>query len=304
MKNLNDLRILVVGDIMLDRYIQGTVNRISPEAPVPIVHVKKQYNTLGGCGNVVRNLKEIGVEVDCLASIGKDFNGEYITTELKQIGANPLLFNGSSTTIVKERIIADERKVQMLRIDREDVRPINPLLPIDIHARMVNQKKYDVVIISDYAKGMISFDLMKFLKEEHSKIIVDPKPINTGMYNGVHMITPNSEEWKVIQLSSVYTLYKVKYILETKGKDGMKLIDYPLDKSVDIPAEPVEVYNVSGAGDTVIAVMGVCLSLGLDELNAAKVANKCAGYVVTQPGTSVIPKNKFIHNLHCIIGDK
>ena len=304
MRKLQDTRILVVGDIMLDRYIVGDVERISPEAPVPIVHVKEEYSTLGGCGNVVRNLRELGCQVDCLSSIGIDIDGETISEELKYIGAQPLLFYGSKQSIVKERIIADQRKVQMLRIDRETIIPVDPKLPIDIFTRLCRDR-YNMIVVSDYAKGMISSGLMEFLKhEQNADIIVDPKPQNGGIYNGVFMVTPNEKEWQQMMFSSAYTLNHVKFILETKGNKGMKLIDNQTEKAIEIPAEPVAVYNVSGAGDTVVAVMAACLSIDLDPVKAAKVANKCAGYVVTQPGTSVIPQNKFIQNLECVLGGK
>ena len=215
------------------------------------------------------------------------------------------MFYGSNQTTVKERIIADQRKVQMLRIDREETKPIPSNLPVDILIRMNGGKlKYDMVIVSDYAKGMISSGLMTFLKEEQrAKIIVDPKPINGSKYNGVYMVTPNEKEWGEMLFSSAYTLSHVNYILATKGSKGMTLIDnLNNEKTEDIPAEPVAVYNVSGAGDTVVAVMASCLSIGLDPLKSARVANKCAGYVVTQPGTSVVPKNAFDNYLNCVLG--
>lgn len=304
MRQLEETRILVVGDIMLDRYVVGDVERISPEAPVPIVHVKEEYSTLGGCGNVVRNLRELGCEVDCLASVGIDIDGETISEELKYVGAKPLLFYGSKQSIVKERIIADQRKVQMLRIDRETVASVDPKLPIDIFTRLCRDQ-YDMIVVSDYAKGMVSSGLMEFLKrEQKAKIIVDPKPQNGGIYNGVFMVTPNEQEWRQMMFSSAYTLNHVQFILETRGNKGMKLINNKTEEVTEIPAEPVAVYNVSGAGDTVVAVMAACLSLSLDEVRSAKVANKCAGYVVTQPGTSVVPKYRFIQYLECIMGKK
>jgi len=304
MKQLEQLRILVVGDIMLDKYVVGDVQRISPEAPVPIVHVTEEYRTLGGCGNVARNISELGCKVDCLASIGIDIDGEIIADELKQLGIRSCLFYGSKQTTVKERIIADQRKVQMLRIDREQVTEIDPKLPIEIFTRMCRDV-YDMVVISDYAKGMVTHGLMEFLKfEQNADIIVDPKPKNGGIYNGVFMITPNEKEWEQMMFSSAYTLNNVKYILETKGNKGMNLIDNEFELIESIPAEPVDVYNVSGAGDTVVAVMAVCLSMELSALQAAKVANKCAGYVVTKTGTSTVPQNIFMRNLNCILGGK
>lgn len=306
MKKLEQLKILVVGDIMLDRYILGTVERISPEAPIPIVRVTEEYCTLGGCGNVVRNLRELGAQVDCLASIGVDIDGETISEELSYVGAKSLLFFGSKQSTVKERVIADQRKIQMLRIDREETHSIKPNLPIDTFMRVNSGKsKYDMIVVSDYAKGMITSGLIEFLKhEQDARIIVDPKPINGGIYQGVYMVTPNKKEWESMSFSSAYTLHNVKYILETKGHEGMCLMDNEFDISHDIAAEPVAVYNVSGAGDTVVAVMAVCISMGLDALKSAQVANKCAGYVVTQLGTSVVPKSLFMQNLECVVGGK
>jgi len=289
MKKAESIRILVVGDIMLDKYVVGDVSRISPEAPVPVVNVKDEYSTLGGCGNVVRNIREFGVEVDCLASIGTDIEGKSILDELKEIGVNPLLFFGSERSTIKERIIAEHRSVQMIRIDREVTTTIPGEFPIKKLKEADNN--YDMIVISDYAKGMISNDLMEYLRTRKTKIIVDPKPLNAWMYNNVFMITPNEKEWGEMQIASNYRLDNVKYMLITMGKKGMKLIEGY--KELYIEAEPVDIYNVSGAGDTVVAVMAVCLSIGLDASKAASIANKCAGYVVTQPGTSVVPKELF-----------
>lgn len=295
MKEIEDIKILVVGDIMLDKYIIGTVDKISPEAPVPVVNVREEYSTLGGCGNVVRNIREFGVKVDCLASIGNDVAGKIIVEKLNKIGAGTLICFGSEISTVKERIIAEHRSVQMLRIDREETITIDASLPINKLKNLDN--KYDMIVISDYAKGMISNKLMKYLKSiKGTNIIVDPKPANAWMYNNVHMITPNEKEWNQIELSSSFKLSNIKYVLKTMGKKGMKLIEGY--KEWYIEAEPVDIYNVSGAGDTVVATMAVCLSMGLDAPISARIANKCAGYVVTQPGTSVVPKEKFFKILN------
>jgi rfaE bifunctional protein kinase chain/domain len=294
MKKPEHVKILVIGDIMLDKYVVGEVNRISPEAPVGIVNVTEEYHTLGGCGNVVKNIRELGAEVDCLSSIASDINGQIISNELKRIGVGNLLFQGSDRTTVKERIISDQRHVQMLRIDRETIKTINSKIAINT-IEMVEEFNYNMIIISDYAKGMISEELMQYLKTKNVKIIVDPKPINGYMYNGVYMITPNENEWNTMKLSSKYNLRNVSFFLITKGKYGMKLIENGGDYYFwDIPAEPVDIYNVSGAGDTVVAIMAVCLSMGWKELDSAIIANKCAAYVITQPGTSAIPKDRFI----------
>lgn len=289
--NLENIRILVLGDIMLDKYVVGDVDRISPEAPVPIVKVTDEYCTLGGCGNVVRNIREIGVEVDCAASITSDYAGGKIVELLDAIGAGNLLVHQSDVTTVKERIIADQRKIQMIRIDREVTHPINPT-PIIEEIRSSN-KRYDVTVVSDYAKGVISYELMQYLDQLYDcPVIVDPKPQNKFYYGKPFMITPNTRECEQMGGANHLLTSGIKYVLETKGRKGMTL--YDCNESWEIPAIPVEVYNVSGAGDTVIAIMAICLANGLNPRDAAIVANKCAGYVVTQTGTSTVPKDFFL----------
>jgi len=293
MKTLDQLKVLVVGDIMLDKYVCGNVNRISPEAPVPIINVTDEYYTLGGCGNVVRNIKELGCNVHCVASIGIDKDGVRIESELKRLGVRSLLVHGSRRTTVKERIIADQRQIQMLRLDREYVDLINHNLVTEM-MKTACKDDYDIVIVSDYAKGLISHELMVYLKyQQNADIIVDPKPKNANLYNGVFMITPNENEWKEIK-AFPHNISKVNYILETRGHKGMRLFENHRNIEHEIFADEALVYNVSGAGDTVIAIMGVCLAMNMDPLTAAKISNKCAGYVVTQPGTTPVPKDIFL----------
>jgi len=295
--NIEDLNILVVGDIMLDKYLLGTVSRISPEAPVPVVDVTEEYHTLGGCGNVVRNIREIGANVDCISSVGLDNDGDIIRELLWQLGVGDALVNGSSQTTIKERIVATTTKTQMLRIDRETIKKVDSKIAIDTFESLIKKEKYNIIVVSDYAKGMITKELMTYLHTLDTKIIVDPKPINGFLYNNVYMITPNKKEWEAMAYSSEYSLNKVKFILETKGSEGMSLFDKDKHYLVELPSEPKAVFNVSGAGDTVVAVMSICLSLGIVPQLAAEIANECAGYVVTQPGTSTIPKEIFLKYL-------
>ena len=218
-------------------------------------------------------------------------HGVKITALLDQIGAGNLLVKGSEVTIVKERIIADQRKVQMIRIDKEttgeEIEPV-PLIE-EIEAR---NKKYDIIVVSDYAKGVITWELMAYLYKLDIPVIVDPKPQNDHLYNRPYMITPNKKEWTPMEIED---RVRPEYVLVTEGKEGMTLIDYhsSIIGRTKIEAEPVEVYNVSAAGDTVTAMMAVCLSIGLTPRKSAVVANKCAAYVVTQTGTSTVPKEIF-----------
>jgi rfaE bifunctional protein kinase chain/domain len=295
-KKIEDITILVVGDIMLDKYVVGDVSRISPEAPVPVVKVLKEYATLGGCGNVVRNLAELGVNVHCASSISSDDNGRKIMELLDTIHAQNILTFNSQITTVKERIIADQRQVQMLRIDREVTENIEADdLISEIQLQLRHQKSYDMIVVSDYAKGLITWDLMEFLRSLNTDIIIDPKPQHGDLYGRPLMVTPNKKEWERMDYED---LCKPEFILVTEGKDGMTLLDrrQGFGKS-KIPGKPVEVYNVSGAGDTVIAIMATCLSMGMDPVHSANIANECAAYVVTQTGTTVVPKNIFMNIL-------
>ena len=297
MKDIKDVKILVVGDIMLDKYVVGDVSRISPEAPVPIVRVVDEYCTLGGCGNVVRNIAALGAQVHCAASIGKDSSGEMIVSLLNQCGAVDILTYKSERTIIKERFIADQRKVQMLRVDREVTYPIDPTELIDeIDIHMMGNGNYDIIVVSDYAKGLITWDLMEYLRSLNVPIIIDPKPQHDDLYGHPLMITPNKQEWLKMEFSD---RCKPEFVLVTEGKDGMTLYDYRQGRGqAKIEGEPVDVYNVSGAGDTVVAIMAICLSMGFDPLKSARVANSCAAYVVTQHGTSVVPENIFKRSMN------
>jgi len=290
--NLKDKSILVVGDIMLDKYIIGTVDRISNEAPVPIVHVKDEYSELGGCGNTVKNIRELGANVSCLASIGNDKYGKEIKNHLDKIGITSMLVIESKNTTVKERIIADERKIQMIRIDRETIKPVNP--DSNIGALKKDNFGYDLIVISDYAKGMITKKLMEYLHKYKTRIIVDPKPKNFNLYKNVFMITPNKKEWEeIINLTFIKFPNSMDYTLLTEGSDGMTLIDNKDKTYTKIESDEVPVYSVLGAGDTVISIMAVCLAMDWNPIDAAYIANRCAAYVVTQSTTAVVPKDLF-----------
>lgn len=291
-RELKDKNILVVGDIMIDKYIMGEVERISPEAPVPIVHVYNEYSTLGGCGNTVQNIRETGANVYCLASVGNDEYGREIMTLLDNIGAVQMLVLESKKTTVKERVIASERKIQMIRIDRETTGPVDYRFPIDYLRE--TDVEYDIIVVSDYAKGMITKELMEYLHKLNKPIIVDPKPQNFKLYSKVFMITPNENEWaEIIKSTFPNPPNSMDYVLLTEGSKGMTLIDNKDKSYTKIESTPVPIYNVSGAGDTVVSIMAVCLSMGWNPIDAAHVANRCAAYVVTQVGTSVVPKEKF-----------
>lgn len=296
MKNIEDTQILCIGDIMLDKYVLGDITRISPEAPVPIVEVKNEYTTLGGCGNVVNNIAHLGAKVRCIAKIGKDKAGEEIKRKLESLNVSYNFIESDIPTIQKERIIASERLIQILRIDREEIVYTPDVLHEEILMGILMgiSNDIDIIVISDYAKGMITKNLMAYLKELKIRIIVDPKPSNFFLYNDVYIITPNQKEYLEMSKINVEHLKNCsKYILKTMGKDGMILYNHITNKSYKIKSTPVDVYNVSGAGDTVVAIMAICLGMGYDPIMSSQIANICAGYVVTQPGTSVVDKEIF-----------
>jgi len=300
MKNIEDLHVLVVGDVMLDEYIIGDVERISPEAPVPIVNISKKYTTLGGCGNVVKNLSSIGAKVSCITQVGYDDTGEIIESKLNDICEDTIIFKigGEYKTSKKTRVMSKQREMQLLRIDDETL-GINPG---DSYFRNILQSKIDIsevdiIVVSDYAKGFICEYLMDFLKKWYKRIIVDPKPSNFPLYRYTYMITPNEKEYKEMmkhELIGTLASHEINWILRTEGKNGMSIFDGMYDNEPKhIEAEPVDVYNVSGAGDTVVAIMSICLSMNMNPLESAMIANECANYVVQQSGTSTIPRELF-----------
>ncbi len=271
---------------MLDHYVCGEVERISPEAPVPVLRITKEYYDLGGCGNVIRNIRQIGANVTCITAIGNDVAGKIILDKLSKSNVKTKFVVREEVTTTKTRFIANNGNVQMFRVDKEDVKHIK-LNSLDI------DNGYDIIIISDYAKGMITSDLMSRLKKLNIPIIVDPKPENMWLYKDVFMITPNKKEYEEICTSDTHPFaHGIRYVLKTMGKEGMELMKEG-EKVCSVNTIPVDVYNVTGAGDTVVAMVGLSLGMGLDIDASVKVANKCAQYVVTQPGTSTVPIRMF-----------
>ena len=286
MKKIKDIKILVAGDIMLDHYVCGEVERISPEAPVPILRVTNEYHMLGGCGNVIRNLRSIGASVTCITAIGNDDAGKKIIDELDLLDVKTSFIVKEEMTTKKTRYIANNGHTQMFRVDREDVKYVK------LNSFKI-ENDYDIIIVSDYAKGMITSSLMNKFKEIDAPVVVDPKPENMWLYDNVFMITPNKKEYDEICTSDTHPFARgIRYILKTLGKDGMELLEDE-EKVCSVSAIPVDVYNVTGAGDTVVAMVSLSLAMGLEVEAAVKVANKCAQHVVTQPGTSVVPRKMF-----------
>ena len=285
MIDLSETKILVVGDIMLDHYICGNVERISPEAPVPILKVTNEYSTLGGCGNVARNIRQLGPIVVCLSAHGTDSSGNEILELLQYQGISSRCIKKDEyiKTTKKTRVVSGSQEVQMLRIDDEfyieyDLSEQIKLIPNDI----------DLIVVSDYNKGVVTKELMDSLRKLNKPIIIDPKIRKDSeiLYDKVFMITPNKKEFENMIMPS-----NVEFILKTLGEYGMELIGY--GDNTYIQSTPVPVFNVSGAGDTVVAILAICIANNFDVLTSAKIANDCAKYVVSQKGTSVVSYNIF-----------
>ena len=276
---------VVIGDVMLDRYIMGHVNRISPEAPVPVVDVKLEYGVLGGAANTARNISTIvgGENVTLIGSLGEDEAGKEVKKLLETENINFMsLYNDMTITTVKERVFAGNQ--QLIRFDMDNKEDIE--IPFEFIEDVV--KEADVIVISDYAKGVITRDLMLSLVFFRNKMIIDPKPENWAKYpGGVFLMTPNEHEHNIMRYISPDPDYK----LITKGKNGMLLVSNTWTK--EIASKEVSNCEVIGAGDTVTAIMAVCIPMSVSIEESAKIANECARYVVSQSGTAVVPLEVF-----------
>jgi D-beta-D-heptose 7-phosphate kinase / D-beta-D-heptose 1-phosphate adenosyltransferase len=305
--NFGRCHLLVIGDLMIDEYVWGDVERISPEAPVQVVSVKNEEYTLGGSGNVVKNLAALGAKVTVLGVSGADEDARRLIEKLSDLGVDSqgVIMESGRTTTKKTRIIADHQ--QVLRIDRETKKQISsPTLETLMNLAEKNIPAADVVLVSDYAKGLITRSLLSNLvavARACGKItIADPKGVDFAKYNGVSIITPNRKEASMasgIDIVDETTLSKaatdllekagVEKLLITCGKDGMVFFE-PNQKPFKVKTDAREVYDVSGAGDTVVAVLGLGLAAGLSFREAITLANTAAGIVVGKVGTATVSK--------------
>ena len=302
-------KILVVGDIMLDRFIFGNVHRISPEAPVPVVHSVEEKYCLGGCGNVLRNLANLGVEASVVSVTGEDQAGKKIKQDLKtkNISSRYIVTSKSISTTEKMRIVAEGQ--QLVRVDR-DSRNLNSQNINQILMKISkNIKTVDGIIISDYNKGVctdvIVRDIIAKAKELKIPTYVDPKGKNWDKYYGASVITPNLKEAeeaigrslvndKEIEEAGMELCKKLSLsaCLITRGPNGMSYISK--DFKLHVISEAKEIYDVSGAGDTVIASFASGIVAGFDPETATRFANKAAGIVVGHIGTTAIKVSELL----------
>jgi len=294
--------IVVVGDIIVDEFVLGDVSRISPEAPVPVVHVERIDRRLGGSANVVRNLHAIETHSAMFGLVGDDEPGRWVMDSLAELDSDAsgvVVKKNKRPTAIKTRIIA--RHQQVVRYDREWVQPASEESRLAIHERLLaGLDDADAVILSDYGKGVLSEqvlgDLIPLLAGRI--VTVDPKPQHTAAYRGATAITPNLMEAAAMcdmqaentdqqaekMARKLHDDLNLRYVLITRSEKGMTLFDG--DACHHIPTAARDVFDVTGAGDTVIAVFTACLARGDDALTAAKFANLAAGVVVGKVGTA------------------
>ena len=297
-KQLKKARVLVVGDVMLDRYWYGDVNRISPEAPVPVVKFRRSEERLGGAANVARNAAALGARVTLLSVVGQDEPGRKLAALLRAERITARLHHDRTIdTTVKLRVIGPPRH-QLLRVDFE-TEPSHEILRSKLadYAKLV--AGCDAVILSDYGKGGLThIARMIGLARRHGKpVLIDPKGNDFARYLGASLITPNLNEFRDVagawkserelteRAQRLRRKLKIDALLVTRGGDGMTL--YERGRRGHVPAQAREVSDVSGAGDTVIATVAVMLASGSTMDEAVRVANRAAGIVVGKFGTAV-----------------
>lgn len=311
-------RVLVVGDVMLDRYIFGNVERISPEAPVPVVDVARDDQVLGGAANVAANLASLGAEVRLLGLLGPDSAAEQLRDLLAERGIDTsgLATDSRRPTTVKTRVIAGQQ--QVVRVDREFKGPASD----EIQARLVERlprvlEGVDAVLVSDYGKGVVQPGLLDRLRELRREsrvpVVVDPKDIHFSNYREFTLVTPNKVEASLavgFKLRTEEDVHRageqlrreteLEYLLITRGAEGMTLFSDEGIRHISTMAR--EVYDVSGAGDTVAATMALSLAAGSPAEEAAHLANAAAAVVVARVGTAIIEREALLESLTALEG--
>lgn len=298
-------RLLCIGDVMLDYFIYGRVQRISPEAPVPVFHVQQKTKVLGGAGNVIRNLASLGVTVHFLSLIGRDTAGVSLKGLLEELPSvtYDLYEDGGRPTITKTRYLSQNQ--QLLRADEEELHP----LPQEAEEALLKSFKahlesIDAVVLSDYGKGILTPSFIKGLIEQAFKaakpVIVDPKGTDYTVYEGATLITPNlkelgeatrlpvkTDEEIVRAVEWLQKTCRIPNVLVTRSEKGMTLVE-GRNEPLHIPTHAREVFDVSGAGDTVVALLSSSLAVGASYEEAARLANVAAGIVVGKVGTATV----------------
>ena len=304
-------RIVVLGDLMLDEFIWGRVRRISPEAPVPVVEVERQTLALGGAGNVVSNLVALGARPTPLGVVGDDTDAERMRSQFLGLGisADGLVIDRARPTTLKTRVIAHNQ--QVVRADRESRAPISAEIENRIVARFQSElERADAIVVSDYNKGLLTARVLsgtlKPARERGLTVCLDPKMRSFADYQPVTVITPNNQEAAEaagIMIEDERSLVEAgrrllgsldcRAVLVTRGEEGMTLFTDG-GEVTHIPPVAREVYDVTGAGDTVIATLALALRAGASVAEAAVLANHAAGVVVGKVGTATLTRDELI----------
>jgi D-beta-D-heptose 7-phosphate kinase/D-beta-D-heptose 1-phosphate adenosyltransferase len=305
LRRLRRLRILVVGDVMLDHYIWGDATRISPEAPVPVIDIARDSWTAGGAANVALNLASLGARCTVVGHFGADESGRRLEGLLRERGIEAISTPGDAPTIVKTRVLV--RQQQLCRLDRE-APPAAYEIPVDRLAALIapSLEACDAVILSDYAKGILNDavvrELTRLARAAGKLIALDPKPRRSLAFHGLDLITPNKRE--ALQLAGLepaphapfpaaevcarlHERHATRHLVVTLGEEGMLLSTGGKVRKI-IPTAAREVFDVSGAGDTALAGLVLALAAGASLENAAHFANAAAGVVVGKLGTATV----------------
>ncbi|MBL42891.1 MAG: D-glycero-beta-D-manno-heptose-7-phosphate kinase [Rhodospirillaceae bacterium] len=310
--NFDKVKILCIGDIILDRFISGEVDRVSPEAPIPIINVQKNKDILGGVGNVVANISSLGAYSEVISCIGDDPEGLVIKNLVNSLPntKSKLYLDKTRISTSKERYVSGSQ--HLLRVDREDKREIDKKLEEKIKNSIKNLiGKFDIIILSDYGKGFLTKSLTKEIiknaKKKNISVIVDPNGNDYSKYYGCDIITPNKLELSLASnidchndkainkaAKKIQSENKINYILVTRSDEGMSLFK-PSGRVMNLKSEAKEVYDVSGAGDTVVATLAIILGTGGDIESASTVSNCAAGIVIAKFGTSVLRKSDLLN---------
>lgn len=305
------VRVLVAGDCMLDVYVMGSATRISPEAPVPVVEVFERKYVVGGAANVAANACGMGAKVKLAGVTGIDDSGARMRAELSSlgIGIEALIEDDSRVTTTKTRVTAGGQ--QIVRFDEESRRQLSARVAGQLLRKCEQElEDADVVVISDYAKGVAPESFCRWVIERASKrgipVVVDPKSSDLTRYKGARIVTPNLKETATAAGESIHTSDELaraaekllegiapSALLVTRGGDGMSLYE-PGHREVHLPVVTHEVADVTGAGDTVVATLAVALGAGFDLREAAEMANAAAGVAVGHHGTWAVKREELI----------
>ncbi len=305
-------KVLILGDVMLDTYLEGNAQRISPEAPVPIVHVYTERHMLGGAANVARNIRSLGGKPTLIGLCGADTGGQHLVKLLRDTDIDAHVFSDvHRQTIVKTRIMAQGQ--QMLRVDKEDYATPTEQEYVQLcDALDALLPEHEVLIVSDYAKGLLTARLCAYVKEKCAHmticptVLLDPKPYNAACYTNISLMTPNKKEasqlagMKIVSKQdilqagqSIMQRFSCEELLITLGSEGMAY--FAQDGHVwNIPTASKAVFDVTGAGDTVIATLALARAAHVSPLHACFLANYAAGLVLEQVGVACVYPQKLV----------